>query len=223
MRGARVLALQRVGHVHAGQALGAIGVPHLLRMGQLLAQRLLQRGGQHHDPVLAALALAHDDGAAVEVDVLHAQAQPFEQAHAGAVEQPADDPMRVARELLLAVERVEQRMHLVMGQHRWQAALLARAADLGHPRQLLAQHLLVEEQQGRQRLAVRARRHLPVGRQPGEKGLDLGLRELGGVAQVVEADEGAHPVDVGVLGAQAVVQQADLLAKLIEQAWALWG
>jgi hypothetical protein len=119
----------------------------------------LQRGRQHHHAVLGALAFAHDDGAALELDVLDAQAQALEQAHAGAVEQPAEQGQHVALLRLRASWR-EQAATSSGDKHHRQAALGARAADLAHPGQIEPQHLLVQEQQGRQGLLVRGRRHL---------------------------------------------------------------
>ena len=75
--GARVLALQRIGHVHTRAASLHVGQPQRACTRELLAQRGLQRSRQHHDAVLAALASAHEDGAVLEIDVLDAQAQAF--------------------------------------------------------------------------------------------------------------------------------------------------
>ncbi len=92
-RRARVLARQRKGGIHARQTRRTVGLPQGLGVQQLLAQRQFQRGRQHHHAVLGALAFAHDDGA-VEVDVLGAQAQRFQQAHAGAVQHTRHQPQR---------------------------------------------------------------------------------------------------------------------------------
>ena len=72
-----------------------------VRALQLRLQRRRQRGRQHDDAVLAALAVAHDDDAALEVDILDAQLQRLGDAHAGAVEQLRQH----------AVRAVEQRQH----------------------------------------------------------------------------------------------------------------
>ena len=186
-------------------------------MGQLLAQRRLDRLGQHHRPVLAALAVAHDEGAAAELDVLDPQLQALGDAQAGAVEQRGEQPV------LARFDGGQDAADLVDAQHHRQAARLTRPADLLHPRQVLAQHLVVEEQQGRQRLAVRGRGHLALGGQPTEKGLDLGPGHVGRVPQLVEADEGPHPVHIGILGARAVVQVADAFTELIQHLGRLQG
>jgi hypothetical protein len=182
---------------------------------QLSAQRRFERGRQHHHPVLPALALAHDDGTAVEVDVLDTQAQPFHQAHAGAIEQLRQQRMLGRSHL---GQRGEDARDLVARKHDGQALALRRAADVTDPGHRLLQHLLIEKQQGRQGLPVGGRRDLALGREPGQERLDLRARQLGRMAQAVVVDEGTHPVHVGALSAQAVVEVADLLAHLIEQA-----
>jgi hypothetical protein len=57
----------------------------------LLAKLALQRARQHGDAILVSLALADDDQAALEVQILHPQAQALHFAHAGSVEQPEDE------------------------------------------------------------------------------------------------------------------------------------
>ena len=142
-----VLALQRVRQVHAGHALGAVQLPLRLDVSQVGVQRGLQRGGQHHHPVLGALAFSHNDRALAELDVLHAQAQAFEQAHASAVKQ-ARQQRQHRPHPGLRLQRRQHRGHLVGRQHGGQAPFRARAADLAHPRQVQTQHLLIQEQQG---------------------------------------------------------------------------
>jgi hypothetical protein len=55
---------------------------------ELFLQRLKQRVGQHGDPVLVALARAHDNLAVVRIHILHPQPQTFHFPHTGAVKQP---------------------------------------------------------------------------------------------------------------------------------------
>src|SRR5438093_11095068 len=59
---ARVLALERVGHVDAPAAASLVSGPQHTSAAHLLAQQRLERPRQHHHPILAALALANDDG-----------------------------------------------------------------------------------------------------------------------------------------------------------------
>jgi hypothetical protein len=132
--------------VHAGHTGGTVGGPAGVSACELLTQRRFQRGGQHHDPILDALAFTHHDGAMLKLDILHAQAQPFEQTHSGAVEQAGNQSVRhgVGRR---RVKTAEHASDLLVRQHHGQALLGPWAADLTHPRQVLPQHLLVEKQQ----------------------------------------------------------------------------
>ncbi len=110
-----VLALQRKRHVHPGHARRPVLRPQRARLLELRAQRLHQRLRQHHHPVFAALAIAHDNHAAIELHILDAQAQTLEQAHARAVEQARQQPH-------LALQLRQQRRHLRHAQHHGHAA-----------------------------------------------------------------------------------------------------
>ena len=90
---------------------------------QLRAQRRLQRRRQHHHPVFATLSLTHHQGTAVEVNVLHAQAQAFQQTHAGAVQQPPEQTVRHVQQSLVLVQLHQQARHFIRRQHHRQAAL----------------------------------------------------------------------------------------------------
>jgi hypothetical protein len=208
---ARELARQCIGHLHARHPGRAIGRPQQPRTRQMLAQRQHQRARQHERTVLAALAAAHDQGAALEVHVLGAQLQGLGDAHARAVQQ-------LRQQAMDPVELREHARHLVVREDRGQPGLPPRAADGLHPRQIHAEHLLVQEQQRRERLPVRGHRDAPLGRQPGEKGLHLRRPHVARVRGTsVEADERANPEHVSLLGAQAVVKVAHALAHLVEQ------
>src|ERR1700704_184651 len=80
--GARILERKRIGQADAGTLLSAIACPQLTRGGELVAQRLLERSRQHDDTIAATLTVAHDDYLAIEINVLHAQLQTFEQPQA---------------------------------------------------------------------------------------------------------------------------------------------
>ncbi len=109
--GPRVLAIERIGHVHAAVARIAIVGPHRPCARHLLAQGRCERRRQHHDPVLEAFALAHDQRLALEVDIFHAQPNPLHDAHAGAVEQLRQQPVRCC------VERHQHTADLVVREH----------------------------------------------------------------------------------------------------------
>src|SRR5262249_31706052 len=72
-----------------------------------------------------------------------------------------------------------------------------------------------------QGLAVSRWRDLSLVSEEGEEGLDFPRTHLPRMPEAVESNEEPHPIDVGLLGAQAVVGVADTLAQLIEQSYGL--
>lgn len=89
-----ILARERERKVHLAEPFGEIPFVHQLHAREMRAQRLDQALGEHRAPVAPALAVAHRDLAALEVHVLHPQAQSFEQPHPGGVEQARGEPAR---------------------------------------------------------------------------------------------------------------------------------
>jgi hypothetical protein len=92
------------------------------------------------------------------------------------------------------------------------------AGDRLQPRQLDAEHLAIEEQQCRQRLVLRTRRHVARDGQVREECLDFGPAHVARMALVVEQDEPAYPADVRSFGASAVMFRPDAVANGVEQA-----
>ena len=168
--------------------------PDAARLAKLQAQRAVEGARQHDDAVLAALAVAHDDHLADEIDILHAQADAFEQAHAGAVQEPRQQ----AGDALAHVR--EQRLHLELREHDRNALLAHRPAELLQPRHVDAEHLAVEKEQRTERLPMRGRGDPPLVGQHHQIGLHLHRAEITRMAQPRPADEAAHPMDIGLLG-----------------------
>ena len=86
--------------------------------------------------------------------------------------------------------------------------------DIG---QLDLQNLLVEKQNRRKRLRLRAGRHVPLDRQMREKLFDLAGVHLAQVALAVKQDEPLDPVDIRFFGALGVMEQPHLRGHLVEQ------
>jgi hypothetical protein len=76
----------------------------------LCLQSVPQGSRQYGPAILPALALAHHDLAAIEVDILDPQAQAFHQPQAAAVQQPG-------HQCFPSVHRTQQRRRLCPGQH----------------------------------------------------------------------------------------------------------
>jgi hypothetical protein len=138
--GARVLAGEGPGHLHPARAGPDVGLVLVADRLEVLGEVAAHRGGQHRHAVLAALAGAHRDLVAVEVHVLHAQAQGLQEAQAGAVQEQGQEAGR-------PVEPVDDGLHLLAGQHRRDPLGILGPHDVVEPRQLLLQDLAIEEEQ----------------------------------------------------------------------------
>lgn len=92
-----------------------------------------------------------------------------------------------------------------------------------HPRQFGAEHLAVHEQQGAEGLVVRGRRNAPLRRKHGEERLNFRSAHIARMLQAVPSNEEAHPVEIGLLGAKAIVQIAHPLPHLVQQARGVEG
>lgn len=129
----------------------SLGLPVLLPITagspKRLPQTRSQRALQHYHTVFIAFCLADDDDVAVKVHIFDAQAQPLHQPHARSVKQ-------LRQQAHVMVQKLEQGAHLLFGQHAGNAALLRRAVDTVQPRQVNAQHLPVQKQNGTERLVV---------------------------------------------------------------------
>ena len=92
-RSARILALERVRQPDGAKSVAQIRPVHSLGRLHLPANCADETIGKHRDPVLGALAVAHEDRPPTEIDVLHPQPNRFHDAHARAVQQFADEPV----------------------------------------------------------------------------------------------------------------------------------
>jgi hypothetical protein len=139
---------------------------------------------------------------AVQVDVLHAQREGFLQPEARSVEELAEKTEG-------AVEVFEQDLHLAPGEHVGQVIGTPRAVESVERGHLDLEHLAVEEDQRAERLVLRRRRGPAAGGEVVEERRDFRGAHLTGMSSLVKADELAHPVEVGLLGARGVVQSSD--------------
>ena len=78
----------------------------------------------------------------------------------------------------------------------------------GHRCQRAFEYGVVEEQQGVQSLVLGGRRDVVVDREMGQKGRNLDFTHGLRMAMVMELNEAPYPVDIGLLGTDAVVTHA---------------
>src|SRR5690606_9059926 len=151
----------------------------------------------------------------VEVEVLHAQPQALAQPEARAVEHRG-------HEAVPPLQPAEQRRHLGAGEHDGEPLRAAGPNDAPDAVARRAEDGLVEAAQRVEGLVLRGRRDAARLGEVGEEGGDLGLGHRRGVTRAafrvaVEAAEAPGPVDVGLLGAVAVVPEAAGGADAVEE------
>ena len=181
-----------------------------LDAAQMLLERLDEGIGQHRHAVLIPFGVAHEDGAALAVQVLHAQTEGLRQAQAVAVEQ-------LRQQLMDAGELGDNAVHFFFGEHGRQIVRLAGPHCLDGVSQLLMQDVAVEEEERGEGLVWGGGGDMPCGRQVGEKGRHLGAAELTRMAMAVVVNEALDPVQGGLLGADGIVFAADRIPHDIEE------
>ena len=122
---------------------------HACASRQLLAQAGCQLPATSRPDPWSSLLLPHDDRAVIEIQILTRSCKP------SLIRMPV--PYRkLGEQTMLAFQKTTRmRNHFHPGQHHRQAPRRPRSSDLPKPWQIQAQHLAVEEQQGRQCLTMR--------------------------------------------------------------------
>jgi hypothetical protein len=115
------------------------------------------------------------------------------------------------------VKRVQHARDLLTGKHDRQAYRHLGASDAIEQWQLVRQHLPVKEQQRALRLVLRRSSNLQIDSQVSQKRFDVRTRQIRRMAIAMKANEAFDPVDIRLLGAQAVVLEADPVANLVDQ------
>ena len=190
--GARILARERERQPDRAESFVEVDAVQLAHVRELLAQRGRDARRQHRHPILVALAVADEDLAARELDVLHAQPHRLHDAQSGAVEQRADQPMD-------ALQACQDARHLLARQDHRQTRRHPGLLDAVEPRELDAEHLLVEEQQRALGLVLGRCGNPVAHRQRGQERLDFRRAESGRVALAMENDEASNPVAIRLL------------------------
>ena len=93
-----------------------------------------------------------------------------------------------------------------------QARRRPRPVDPLEPRQLDAEHFLVQEKERALRLVLGRRRDPASDCEVGQKYFDLVRSHIDWVPLAVEPDEAFNPVDIDLLGPDAVVFKANLVS-----------
>ncbi len=140
---------------------------------EVRAQRPDDAARQQRDAILEPLAVADQDLASREVDVLHAQPHALHDPHPGAVEEPAEQPVHAA-------QPTEHRCHLFAREHHRHSRRRLRTLDVLEPRQVALEHVAVEEEDRALGEILRRCGDLALDREVRQECLDLrGPKRLG--------------------------------------------
>jgi hypothetical protein len=148
--------------------------------------------------------------AVAEVQVLDPQADALHQPQPRPVEQPCHQPVGPAH-----LRHYE--VGLFAGEHDGDARRPLGPLDTLDVGQLYPEHFSVEEEERRERLILTRGGDTAVCSEVREELADLGRTHLGGVALAVEEYEALDPVDVGALGADAIMLEPQAPPNLLKQ------
>ena len=107
---------------------------------------------------------------------------------------------------------------LLASQDDGQVMRALRVDEVVQPGDVLLEDLAVEKEERAEGLVLRRCRDLPIDGQRRQKVRELRRSHLGRMALAVEEDVAADPGDIRLLGATAIVPDADGLADAVEQA-----
>ncbi len=203
--------MQRSGQLHVAESLGEIPLVKELRALQMFFEGRNDRVRKKRDAVFRPLAVAYDDLTIFEIDILDSQPQAFAKTKAGAVEQTRHQPS-------VPCETRKQALRLRGGEHRGNTGRFAHSLQALEPGKRQGQNLFIEEKQRRQGLVLGRGGHPAIPGQMVEKRRDLDRPQIPRVSLSMEVDEAPDPVKIGFLRAQAVVQAANRLPNLLQQA-----
>jgi len=177
---------------------------------KMLLERHEQSFGQPRDTVPGTLAIPDQHQPIFKIDVLDAQLQTRAQAQSGTVDQTCHEPVG-------PLQARQEALRFGGGQHARQSRRALGAVKIIKPGLRADEHLLVAKQQRRERLILCGCGYAALPGKVVEKSRDPGLAKITRMPFVVEVDEVFDPVDIGILGAQAVMPSPDEVPHLIEQ------
>ena len=187
--------------------IGLMTGAHLL---EVLAQAIAHEIRQHHATVLLPLAATNRDLATLEIEVLHTQLQTLLQTQSGAVEQRGDKPWHT-------LQLPQDSPHFVGTQNDRDVYGSLRTRRGSDDTKVLSQHLVVQEQDGAERLILCRRCDVPLHSKGRKERSYVWRAQLPRVPLAIEDDVSPDPVNVRLLGTPTVVTRTNGLANTVEQ------
>jgi hypothetical protein len=179
-------------------------------MLELRAQLGRERARQRRDTILASLAVAHQNLATLDVEILHAKTHAFAQAQPGPIQHARDQPRR-------SRHAGEQSPNLIWTQHDRQTDRPPRSHEPLELELGTLQHHPVQEHERRERLILCRRRHTMHCSELREKLADLARPHLVGMPRPAVEHKAPHPVHVRPLRPHTVVPHPTRLPHPIQQ------
>jgi hypothetical protein len=109
-------------------------------------------------------------------------------------------------------------LDLSASQYDWEVLRALCALHALDPGQVLFQYFAIQEENGVQRLVLGRSGDIAADGEVSEERAEMLRAELAGMTFAMKEDVAANPVQIGLLGANAVVLDTDDVAHLIEQA-----
>ena len=181
-----------------GGDLGPVASCHLV---ELSAQSVADPYRQQRRAIVTSFAATHHDLVALEVDILDPQRQAFEPSETTPIEHFRDE----AEE---RIESFEEGLDLAAREDRREVLGSTGALQALQGRHFQGKDALGEEDDGAKGLVLSRGRDATLHGEMVQEGRGFEGTHFSGVAAVVEAEERADPVEVGLFGAGRLVQSA---------------
>lgn len=139
--GSGIFSRQRVGQIHAAEAMPEVALRLLTYALQMTGERGFHYGGQHREALFVPLTCAADDVIACQIDVFDSQPSAFPEPHPCSIQEGGQQPF-------FSLEMVEQCADLSLAQDNRQSLGPFRSDYVLEPVQLLVQHCSVQKEQG---------------------------------------------------------------------------
>lgn len=211
-RGIRILPPQRVRHPHGAAAIGEVACVQGADDFDLVAEAVRKPAGKDGDPVFPPLAVPDDHLMMVEVEILDPEPQSLQNPKSGTVEKSGDKAN-------VAFELRKDRLHFPAAQNNRQLPEIPGSQEAAEVSGIDAENVLVQKDQGIECLVLGRGSDLTVDGEIGEKFADFLRAHFAGMPLSVEEDEASDPMEIGILGAEAVVPDTDRIAYPVEEPW----
>ncbi len=165
--------------------------------------------GEDGDPLAEAFPVADDDMAVAEIDIFDAETDAFHEPEPGSVEE-------FGQKAVVAFHLVEDGVGFGGSKDDRDFRRSRNALDFADKVEFSVEKLLIKEEKGAESLILGGRGDVAFNGEVGEEGGDFFFAHVGRMPFSVEEDVSANPIHVGLLGADAVVLDAEAPADAVE-------